>query len=72
MKKEYGISKESICWWCYEFQKECQAQSLPNPFSTNEADIMKENLRLCKELAEKEKEISFLKKAETFFAREID
>ena len=61
-KNKCGISKESICRWCYEFQKECQAQSLPNPFSTNEADIMKENLRLRKELAEKEKEISFLKK----------
>ena len=62
MKKEYRISKESICRWCHEFQKECQVQSLSNPSSTNEADIMKENLRLCKELAEKEKEISFLKK----------
>ena len=70
--KEYGISKESVRRWCREFQKECQAQSLQNPSSANEADIMKENLRLRKELAEKEKEIQFLKKAAAFFAKEID
>jgi len=33
---------------------------------------MKENLRLRRELAEKEKEILFLKKAAAFFAKEID
>ena len=70
--KEYGISKESVRRWCREFQKECQAQSLQKPSSANEADIMKENLRLRKELVEKEKEIQFLKKAAAFFAREID
>lgn len=69
---EFGISKESVRRWCNEFQKECQAQSLQNPSSVNEADIMKENLRLRKELAEKEKEIMFLKKAAAFFAKEID
>jgi len=69
---EYGISKESLRRWCNEFQKECQAQSLQNPFSVHEADMMKENLRLRKELAEKEKEILFLKKAAAFFAKEID
>ena len=70
--KEYGISKESVRRWCREFQKECQAQRLQKPSSANEADIMKENLRLRKELAEKEKEIQFLKKAAAFFAKEID
>lgn len=69
---EYNISKESVRRWCSEFQKECQAQSLQTPSSTNEADLMKETLRLRKELAEKEKEILFLKKAAAFFAREID
>ena len=38
----------------------------------NEAEIMKDNLRLRRELAEKEKEILFLKKAAAFFAKEID
>ena len=69
---EYGISKETLRRWCNEFQQECQAQSLHAPSSANEAEIMKENLRLRKELAEKEKEILFLKKAAAFFAKEID
>ena len=69
---EYGISKESVRRQCNEFQKECQAQSLQVPSSANEAEIMKENLRLRRELAEKEKEILFLKKAAAFFAKEID
>ena len=60
--KEYGISQERVRRWCREFQKECQAQSLQNPSSANEAEIMKDNLRLRRELAEKEKEIQFLKK----------
>ena len=69
---EYGISKESVRRWCNEFQKECQAQSLQVPSSSSEVEIMKEILRLCRELAEKEKEILFLKKAAAFFAKEID
>ena len=45
-----------------------------NPSFANEAEIMKDNLRLRRELAEKEKEkeILFLKKAAAFFAKEID
>ncbi len=66
---EYGIAKETLRRWCSGFQKECQAQSLPSP-SANEADMMKEILRLRRELAEKEKEVLFLKKAAAFFARE--
>lgn len=69
---EYNISKETLRRWCNEFREECQAQSLQFPGSANEAEIMKENLRLRKELAEKEKEILFLKKAAAFFAKEID
>ncbi len=69
---EYGISKESVRRWCNELQKECQAKSLLIPSSVNEAEIMKDNLRLRRELAEKEKEILFLKKAAAFFAKEID
>ena len=69
---EFGISKESVRRWCSEFQKECQAQSLQNPSSVNEADLMKENLLLRKELEEAKKENLFLKKAAAFFAKEID
>ena len=38
----------------------------------SELDFMKENLRLKKELEEKNKEIFFLKKAAAFFAKEIE
>lgn len=53
---EYGISKETLRRWCKDFQEKCQVQSLQTSFSANEAEIMKENLRLRRELAEKEKE----------------
>ena len=68
---EFGVSKESVRRWCNEFQKECQAQSLQNSSSANDADIMKENLRLRKELAEKEKEIAFLKKRRHSLQRKL-
>ena len=38
----------------------------------NEMELMKENLRLRKELEEAKKENLFLKKAAAFFAKEID
>lgn len=69
---EYNISKETLRRWCNEFKEECQAQSLQSPGSVNEAEIMKENLRLRKELEEAKKENLFLKKAAAFFAKEID
>lgn len=70
--KEFRISKESLRRWCMEYQQECPNISLSNGSSCNTADLMKENLKLRKELAEKEKQILFLKKAAAFFAREID
>lgn len=69
---EYDVSKSSISKWCSEFSEECQAKAITDPERGNEAELMKENLRLRKELAEKEKEILFLKKAAAFFAKEID
>ena len=69
---EYGGSKASIAKWCSEFSKECQDKALENPNALNEMEIMKENLRLRKELEEAKKENLFLKKAAAFFAREID
>ena len=69
---EYGISKETLRRWFNEFQQECQVQSTHPLSSANEAEIMKENLRLRKELAEKEKGNLLLKKAAAFFAKEID
>ena len=69
---EYGVSKASIANWCKEFRKECQMKSQNNPTAVNEADLMKENLRLRRELEEARKENLFLKKAAAFFAKEID
>ena len=65
---EYGVSKASISKWCSELREEC----LTSPESLEEYDLMKENLRLRKELEEAKKENHFLKKAAAFFAKEID
>ena len=69
---EHGVSKASISKWCAEFSEECQTKAILNPESQNEAELMKENLRLRKELEESRKENLFLKKAAAFFAKEID
>ena len=69
---EYGVSKASISKWCCEFSKECQIKAQTNPDVPNEMELMKENLRLRKELEEARKENLFLKKAAAFFAKEID
>ena len=69
---EYGVSKASISKWCSEFSKECQAKAQTDPDAPNEMELMKENLRLRKELEEARKENLFLKKAAAFFAKEID
>ena len=69
---EYGVSKASISKWCSEFSKECQNKALDDPDAPNEMELMKENLRLRKELEEAKKENLFLKKAAAFFAKEID
>lgn len=69
---ECDVSKVSISKWCSEFSKECQAKAQANPDAPNEMELMKENLRLRKELEEAKKENLFLKKAAAFFAKEID
>ncbi len=48
--KEYGVSKSAISSWCTQFSKECQELSQQKPDSFNEAELMKENLRLKREL----------------------
>ena len=69
---EYGVSKASISKWCKEFNEECQEKAPSTPDAPNEMELMKENLRLRKELEEAKKENLFLKKAAAFFAKEID
>ena len=49
-----------------------EEKALSNPDTPNEMELMKENLRLRKELEEAKKENLFLKKAAAFFAKEID
>lgn len=56
---EYGISKASISKCCREFSEECQEKVIKNPDTPNELDLMKENLRLRKELEEAKKENLF-------------
>ncbi len=59
---EYGVSQASISKWCSEFSRECQTKALENLDTPNEMELMKENLRLRKELEEAKKENLFLKK----------
>ena len=69
---EYEVAKATIAKWCNEFSEECQKKTEADPTVTNEAELMKENLRLRRELEEMKKENLFLKKAAAFFAKEID
>ena len=69
---EYGVSKATISKWCNEFSKECHNKAESYPAAADEAEIMKENARLRRELEEMKKENLFLKKAAAFFAKEID
>jgi len=68
LEHEYGVSHGTIANWCRKYREECQE----NKEKEEEYDLMKENLRLRKELAEQKKENDFLKKAAAFFAKEID
>lgn len=70
--QEYGVSKSAISRWVEEFSNECQKKINADPTALNDAELMKENLRLRKELEEARKENLFLKKAAAFFAKEID
>ena len=62
--QEYGVLKSAISNWVDEYSKECQTKAEENPTAQNEPEIMK--------IEEQEKEISFLKKAAAFFAKEMN
>ena len=72
IREEYGISTSAMSSWGNEFSKECKKQADTDNTVKTDLDIMKENLRLRKELEEMKKENLFLKKAAAFFAKEID
>jgi transposase len=68
LTEEYGLGQGTISYWIKQHRKECQS----NPQLQEQTDAYEENKRLRQELAEKEKEIAFLKKAAAFFAKEIE
>ena len=43
---EYGVVKSTINTWCKNYAKECQEKAQNDSSYTNEAELMKENLRL--------------------------
>ena len=69
---EPEFKKKIVRLQCNEFSKECKKQADTDNTVKTDLDIMKENLRLRKELEEMKKENLFLKKAAAFFAKEID
>lgn len=68
LTEEYHLGQGTIAYWLQQRRKEC----LSNPTIKETTDAYEENKRLRRELAEKDKEIAFLKKAAAFFAKEID
>jgi transposase len=59
LTEEDGLGQGTISYWLKQHRKECQS----NPQLQEQTDAYEENKRLRQELAEKEKEIAFLKKA---------
>ena len=68
---EYVVSKTAIQRWCEEFSKECPIESQDNPTAMNSADLMKENLRLRRELEDVKKENLFPKKRRHSLRRKL-
>ena len=68
LSDEYHVSEDRIGYRLKKYREECTK----DPAAKEEYDLMKENLRLRKELEEAKKENEFLKKAAAFFAKEID
>ena len=54
------IIQASISEWCREFSEECRMKAQANPEARDELELMKENLRLRRELEEAKKEKLFL------------
>lgn len=68
VNQEYNLGEGSLRKQIREYSEECEI----NPELNNEKDLMAENLKLHKQLAEAKKENDFLKKAAAFFAKELD
>ena len=65
---EFNVTKSSVSKWANEYREEC----LYTTDTTSESNDAKEIRRLNQLLNEKDKEIAFLKKAASFFAKGID
>ena len=68
LNEEFQLGDGTIHKWVRAFHEECETD--PNLNDTKE--LYEENRRLRKQLEEQKKEMAFLKKATTFFAKEID
>ena len=67
---EYNIAKSTVSEWAKKYGEECQYKN--TTLKSNESESASEIRRLNQMLREKDKEIEFLKKAATFFAKELD
>lgn len=65
---EYHLGSGTVTYWLQQKRTECQTDPLVKAQTDNYEKVRK----LRCELAEKDKEISFLKKAAAFFAKEIN
>ena len=65
---EFNVAKSPVSKWSNEYREEC----LYTTDTTSQSNDAKEIRRLNQLLNEKDKEISFLKKAVALFAKEID
>lgn len=68
VNEEFHLGEGTVREWIKQFRGECAE----NPQTNDLAKLYEENRRLRKELAEAQKENSFLKKAAAFFAKEAD
>jgi transposase len=68
LTEEYKLGQGTLTYWLQQHRKECQE----NPNFKDEDTKSSEIKRLRKELAEVQKENTFLKKAAAFFAKEIE
>lgn len=68
LNEEFQLGDGTIRKWVRVFHEECET----NPDLNNTKKLYEENLRLRRQLEEQKKEISFLKKAAAFFAKEIE
>lgn len=63
---EFHVSKNGKSYWIKKYREECEK----NPAAKEEYDLMKENLRLRRELEEAKAENEFLKKRQHSSRRE--